>query len=372
MDILFVNEHPISLELAYTSRIYHISRVLRNFGLCTIILPQQRDIPGFLRGNGRIHKQLRRVYVFMRMIHIIKKRKINYIISRGLYMGLFSVFLAKVFRLQSIFDFHGYVYQEEIYRGQKYKSFLTRFLEELCIEYSDYVVTQTESNRDVVKNLNKNVILIENGVDLKEFINLCPQKSTLIRYSVPKTKPIVGFIGNWEKWMNIEDLLEASKYIDNVSVVIVGEGRDYKKYINKYKRHRNIFFTGRVVHMEALKILANFDICVVPHSKSTIMLYKSARKTLEYMAAGKPIVVSSVIGKEQFLIEKVNCLTYEAENPEDLANKMKILIGNVHLRKKIGENNRTLAQNFTWERNLEKSGLVEILRSVFNKNAESL
>lgn len=358
-SVLLVIEHPISLKFAYTSRVYHLSKVLNKFGVSTVIIPQRKDLKKFLRGESRIQKYVRRAYLFWRMTCIVKQRKVKYIFARGFYLGLMSIFLAKVFGLKAIFDFHGYIYQEEIYRGLKYKPFFTSFLEKLCIKYTDLIITQTESNRHVIGDLNKNVVVVENGIDPLEFTDLEPQKSILNKYSIPDSKPIVGFIGNWEKWMNIEDLLNSSYYLSDALIVIIGEGRNFTKYKNEYK---NVFFTGRISHFDAMSLLINFDVCVSPHSKDEIMKYKSARKTFEYMAAGKSIIVSNVVGKEYFLDEGINCLTYEPGNPKDLAEKIRILLEDPELRTKMGINNRRLAENFTWDKNLERSGLVEILR----------
>jgi glycosyltransferase involved in cell wall biosynthesis len=111
-------------------------------------------------------------------------------------------------------------------------------------------------------------------------------------------------------------------------------------------------------------LLINFDICVSPYSKDKIMRHKQAMKTLEYLAAGKPIIVSDVIGKENFLKEGKNCLLYEPENPVDLANKITWLLQHKELKDQMGKKNKELAETFSWERTLWRSGLVESLREM--------
>lgn len=360
INILLAIEQPVSLEHAPLLRIRYIGKALNNFGIHTVIIPQQEKFCKVFKRDSRIHKYFRRIYLFFRIIQIIKREKIKYILSRGFYLGLEGIFLAKMFGLKSIFDFAGYVWQEEIHRGHKYKPFLTKILEEFCIKNSDIIITQTESNKRTIRNLNEHVLVIKNGVNLKEFEDSQPQEDILNKYLISRAKPIVGFIGNWENWMKIEDLLNASRYLDNISVVVVGRGRNFTKYRNEFK---NIIFAGRIPHKDAMNFLMNFDLCVCPHSKDEIMKHKSAMKTFEYMAAGKPIIVSDVMGKENFLIEEVNCLTYKPEDPRDLADKIEVLLRDDELRNKMGKNNRELVKRFSWNENIEKSGLIEILKN---------
>lgn len=358
MKVLLVIDEPICLESAPASRNYHIGRVLNRLGIETIVLPNNKGILNFIKGKSRIKKYLRRVYLFFYMLFIIPKRKINYIFARGEYICLEAVILTKFYRIKTIFDFHGYVHEEEIHRGQRYKAVLTRLLENICLKNSNIVVTQTKNNIDVVKKLNKNVFVLENGVDLEEFDRFSSLGNLLEKYLIPVNKPIVGFIGNWENWMKIEDLLFASRFLDGTSVIVIGEGSNFTKYKNEFKK---VVFTGTIPHEHTISLLMNFDICVSPHSKDKMMQFRSARKTLEYMAAGKPIIVSNVVGREKFLKEEVNCLLYESENPEDLVEKINILLSDRKLINRIGINNKKLSNKFTWEKSVYESGILRAL-----------
>ena len=161
--------------------------------------------------------------------------------------------------------------------------------------------------------------------------------------------------------MKIEDLLNASRHLDNVTVVVIGEGKGFRGFKAQYK---DVYFTGRIPHRLAMSLLLNFDICLAPYSKDGIMKHKQAMKTLEYLAAGKPIIVSDVIGRESFLIEGENCLMYEPENPEEMAQKISQLLQNKELRAHLSQKNKELAMTYTWEKTVERSGLVESLREM--------
>ena len=359
MRVLIVNERGANPDGAPSVRSVNLSKVLNKFGIFTVFLPSKKDLPLVLVGRSKIKKYLRRLYLIYKIRQNVKKHRIDAIISRGFYMGLVAVALAKIYKFKTIFDFHGFVWQEEVYRGLKVKPFFTKLLEELCIRKSDIIITQNENNKKVVKKLNSNVILVKNGIDLKVFENSNISREILENYSIPISKPKVGFVGNWEAWVNIKDLLVSSEYLQDVAIIVIGQGKGFEEYKEKYK---NVIFTGRIPYRDVVSLLMSFDICVAPYSKDEIMKYKSAMKTLEYLAAGKPIIVSNVVGKEDFLVEGIHCLTYMPENPQDLAQKIKFLLNNPGLLKSMGENNRKLARSFTWEKNILNSGLIDFLK----------
>jgi len=323
MKILFICDSLLSLEFGNPSRLYNIEQALRRFGICTDRIPSKKNLHWLFLGQNRIQNYLRRVYLLFCLIAYLSKKKVNCIYSIDFYMGLEAVVLAKLFRIKTVYDFGGYVYEEEIHRGHRWKPMVTKLLEKLCLENSTLIVTQTIPNKELLTNYHKKVLVLENGVNLEEFREPSPAKAILKQFSIPNDKPIVGFLGNWENWMKIEDLLNAAKYLDDVTVVVIGEGKGFRGFRTQFK---NVYFTGRIPHRLAMGLLINFDICVSPYSKDKIMRHKQAMKTLEYLAAGKPIIVSDVIGKENFLKEGKNCLLYEPENPVDLANKITWLL----------------------------------------------
>jgi len=230
-------------------------------------------------------------------------------------------------------------------------------MEIICLKYSSCVIAQTDSNRKIAQGYNKQALFLGNGISLDAFVNV-NSSQIFEEYRIRLTKPLVGFIGNWENWMRIEDLLEASEYLQSANIIVIGEGKGITEFKERYTK---VIFTGKIPHKDAIRFLSNFSVCISPHSKDEIMLYKSAVKTIEYMAAGKPIIVSDVVGKEDFLIEGENCMVYEPENPKDLAEKIELLLNDEDLMSVMGENNLELAKDFTWEKVLKRSRLIEIL-----------
>ena len=110
------------------------------------------------------------------------------------------------------------------------------------------------------------------------------------------------------------------------------------------------------------------DVCLCPYSTQLIAKNKSYRKVMEYLAAGKPIVASDAPSREKFLEEGENALLYKAGDPESLAEKVKVILADNSLYERMSKNNFELARRFSWNEVINRSGLMEILRSSQNGN----
>ena len=155
------------------------------------------------------------------------------------------------------------------------------------------------------------------GVDLEAFATEISE-DIISKYHLPLDKKLVGFIGNWEAWLAIEDVLESAKYFDDgTKVVMIGTARSFEKYKNAYP---SILFTGRVPHWDAVQLLKRMDVCICPYSNESIAKNKSYRKVLEYLAAGKPIVATRIRAHTQVLNDEVAFLA--DPNPKDLSRAL--------------------------------------------------
>ncbi|HJH25575.1 MAG TPA: hypothetical protein C5S37_02120 [Methanophagales archaeon] len=217
------------------------------------------------------------------------------------------------------------------------------------------------------KKTKKRVLYLPNGVDTKSFsINLSSeteQETILNKHCIPGNKKLVGFVGHNIIEFKIEDLLKCAEYINSDShILIIGGG--FNSFSKEYKKS-NITFTGPISHEDAIKLVKLIKICVIPYNTewwpSNIYDYYRARKTFEYLAAGKPIVIADVKGRENILKVNENVLLYEPSNYRELANKINFLLENEDIAIKMGENNKKLAENFDWEQLLVNSGLIEVL-----------
>jgi len=173
------------------------------------------------------------------------------VIARGYDLAPLFLLL-KLWGRDIIYDFHGYAFKEQMVGGRRLRAKITRFFDWLALKLADHIlVIREELCQDLPTNFQKKTLLLPNGVDLEEFA-ATEDENILARYSLPPHKKLVGFIGNWESWIAIEDILASAKYFDDkIKVVIIGAGRGLEEYKDTYP---SILFTGRIAHLSFYSI----------------------------------------------------------------------------------------------------------------------
>lgn len=356
--------------MATPTRAWHLSRELNRSGIDTIIVAQKATNDAITGDNiiavnplireGFIGNLLFLFQISAAVLRVLFSTKINKVILRG-YSLAPLLCLLKLWGKHIIYDFHGYSHKEQLVEGRQMRARITRPFDWLALKLADHIIAiRDELRQDLPQNLQEKTLLLPNGVDLEEFATPV-NNNILTKYALSPDKKLVGFIGNWEAWIAIEDMLESARYLsDKVQLVVIGAGRRFKEYKDAYP---SVLFTGVVPHQDAVDLLKKMDVCLSPYSTHTIVKNKSSRKTLEYLAAGKPIVASNVEGREKFLEEGKSALLYRAGDPQDLVEKVKALLNDDKLYAKISRNNLELARKLSWGEVIKNSGLIEVLRN---------
>lgn len=351
------------------SRTWYLARELKNSGIRTVIIGREAESDPISGDNVITVKPLlgrgfvgNLVFLFQFWIVVVRflfDTKIDRVFARDYSLApLFPVL--RLWRKVIIYDFHDYAYKDQIIEGRRLRAVSTRLFDWLALKLADHIVAiREELIQDLPQDFQRKTLLLPNGVDLDEFA--APEKrDVLARYGLPTDKRLVGFIGNFEAWVAIEDVLGLTEYLnEKTKVVIIGAGERFQEYKAAYP---SILFTGMVPHRDAVELLKKMDVCVCPYSTQLITKNRSYRKVLEYLAAGKPIVSSDAPGREKFLKEGENTLLYRAGQPQDLAEKVNIILNNDELHAKMCRNNLVLAKQFSWQEVLSQSGLIKILQ----------
>lgn len=130
----------------------------------------------------------------------------------------------------------------------------------------------------------------------------------------------------------------------------VGDGE--KSYINKIIKKVEEIGLSQMIHFlgyqkDFQEKISEYD-CGVMCSKAEGF----GRVTIEYMMAGLPVIASNTGANTELVIDKENGLLYQWNNIEDLKNKLVIILNNVKLLDKMGDNARKYAEsNFSIKRN---------------------
>lgn len=235
----------------------------------------------------------------------------------------------------------------------------------LISRYSSITITDSKAVKEhleVSGYFSKNKIkVIYNGVDSNRFNPENDCSYLYDEWNIPKNAEIIGMMGRVNSWKGQKDFLKAAEIImsknTNVYTVFVGsafEGEEWREeeLAEDIKRSP---FKDRIINkgyrIDSEGIYKLYDVFVLPSTNPDPL----PTVVLEAMATGKPIVGYRHGGVCEMVKDGYNGLLAEVKNPEDLAEKINILLENKEMCKKMGENSRErLLKHFSIESYVQK------------------
>lgn len=245
------------------------------------------------------------------------------------------------------------------------------WVEKTAIEMADAIIAVSkETKEDVLKHFNvdkEKVKVIYNGINLKEYI-VTQATSTLERFGIDKSKPYVLFVGRITRQKGIIHLVNAIKYIDKDTQIVLCAGAPDTKEIgaemeasvNEVKKTRDnvIWIAEMLDKKEVIQLYSHADVFCCPSIYEPFGIIN-----IEAMACETAVVASAVGGIKEVVVdgetgilvplEQQNAAPFEPIDPDkfsrDLANGVNKLINNEELRNKMAKKGRKRVEDhFDW------------------------
>lgn len=278
---------PVKKENQYGS--FKIKKYKENIYLVT--LSSIRNI--FIYFQKPTSKEVRSILVAFRNL----KKKINTTNSVVKIDYPFWGYLMKMIDLPIIYDCM------DDYQGfaQTEKHILD--IEKVLLKKSDLVVVCSNLLKaKLEKYLPKNTILLKNAGEYEHF-----EKAAHKIFKTPEEllnvrKPIIGYFGAIGEFIDTSLLKRLALRFKDCSIVLIGELRN-QAVIGLPETYKNIFTLGEKPYSSLPAFLQEFDVCLIPFvvNKSTQLI--DPVKLYEYLASGKPVVVTDI--KEIYEFEDV-------------------------------------------------------------------
>ena len=274
---LFTDSYPPYINGVATS-VYNLREALKKLGhtvyIVTVndsIIKHEYDekekilrIPGI--PIGIYDYRLSEIYP-VSTVKIIKKWKLDVIHSHTEFgVGIFARILAKKFKIPLVHTYHTLYEDYTHYITHNHfdklsKKIVKDLTKVYCVKTAKETIVPTDKIYKLFKEkymITKNVSVIPSGIDIERFFeeNVEQDKVERIKekYGITKDDFTIIFVGRLAQEKNIEFLLNAQqklieKRINNIKLLIVGDGPDKENYIN-ITRKLNIFdkviFTGKI------------------------------------------------------------------------------------------------------------------------------
>jgi D-inositol-3-phosphate glycosyltransferase len=204
------------------------------------------------------------------------------------------------------------------------------------------------------------IVVIPPGVDISRFYPI-PSDEAKEVIGVPPCENMLLFVGRIEPLKGIDILIQAIKRLDlretRVCLVVIGGNQDEGAETRSEEMERLEAICAEV----GLKDLVTF---LGKRSQETLPYYYSAAEAvvvpshyesfgmvaLEAMACGKPVVASQVGGLAFLIQDGVTGYTVPVDDPQELADRLSMLLRDSGLRRRLGEQALQVARQYAWDK----------------------
>ncbi|WP_159018750.1 glycogen synthase [Algibacter sp. L3A6] len=257
--------------------------------------------------------------------------------------------------------------REQLGRGYDASS----WVEKTAIEMADALIAVSkETKEDVLKHFDvdeSKVHVIYNGINLEQYIETS-ETATLDAYGVDKTKPYVLFVGRITRQKGIIHLVNAIKYIDPDTQIVLCAGapdtpeigEEMKNAVNAVKKTREnvIWIDKMVTKEEIIQLYSHAAVFCCPSIYEPFGIIN-----IEAMACNTAVVASAVGGIKEVVVhgetglliplEQQTEAPFEPIDPDkfsrDLAQGINQVINDKNLRETMAKNGRKRVEDyFDW------------------------
>ena len=306
-------------------------------------------------GNPFLDKPLLPNLGFIKAVNFHKKKKYDLVHGVMASQGSAAAYLFKLFYPKVPFVLT--LQEGDLGRNSPFD----RFWQRRIIKKADAITAISGYLGEFAKRYNKKAPLhiVPNGVDLKMF-------ETQSQRSEKKDIKKIITVSRLVRKNGIDVLIRAVKELklNDCRLQIVGYGEERKKLeklARKLGLEDRVDFFANATHDEIVPYLANADVFVRPSRSEGL-----GSAFLEAMAAGIPIIGTKVGGIPDFLEDGKTGLFSKADDPEDLAEKMGMVLGDETLSRKLSENGRKLVEErYNWDR------IAALMKGVYEKTVNN-
>lgn len=268
----------------------------------------------------------------------IRKLIADYNINNFIYLNSFNPFYGINLPIDIKPDIKIYQTVDEI-KGEPYIARHGVYLEEEIIKKYDFTITTSKELARLKSEFSKYVYYLPNAADINIF-------KMALNPNIPKPvelknidKKIIGYTGNIGLRLDYELLKQiALKHRDKI-LLMVGP-KDKLHFIdNGLDRLENVIFTGSKKIDELPAYLKYIDCAIIPFERTELTKSIYPLKINEYLAAGKPVVMTDFSDLSEFtevsFISKTNdeflnniSIAIESDNSDKIMNRVRTAEGN--------------------------------------------
>lgn len=168
----------------------------------------------------------------------------------------------------------------------------TRNREQFLLSRADVVFTGGQNLYQAKSKVHSNVHFFGCGVDINHFGKASLQETEVADELKNYSSPIAGYFGVIDERLDYQLIAKLAKTKPDWTFVMVGPV--VKVNPDSLPQAPNLKWLGQRDYKDLPRYLKAFDVCLMPFALNEATQYINPTKTLEYMAARKPILSTAV------------------------------------------------------------------------------
>jgi len=374
MNILIVPPNDL-INNVLPNRLYHLARNWERHHVIYLLryphYPTSIDVERPLRriditpkarssGNPGTYYIKNATTLYESLKSVIEHEPVDVIIHANILPSLFTIRLAKKFRIKTIFDYLDH-YPESAsayFRNSQIKWIvhtIVSFITSYNIKNSDEIVTVSYTLKKMLERRTKRqVYLIPNGVDTQLFRPLLKDHARQ-ELALESYDPILLYYGSIAEWIDYKVLLKLvaklkSRY-PNILLLLVGkiykksEEKELSEFANRLSIERNVEVISSQPQEKIPTYVASADIVYAPY-RDVQKNYGTPVKILETLACERPVIATEL---EEFKRWFKNFLFYY-NNMDELKRLTLLLLNKYEDYKHLMiEARNYVVKNFEWK-----------------------
>lgn len=297
---------------------------------------------------------------WLKALLLLKKVNPDIVHAQGIQIGI-SGFLAKKFLRKSYIV---WAQGSDVYLQWRFKSTVSK----LVFRNADAVIALTNDMEKAMQKIyDASISIVPFGINLESFGNLPTKQAIREKLGLNTSDSVILFVGTLRPVKGVKYLIEAMNSIrqrdTKASLVLVGDGEERQSLevlTKELSLEESVTFIGRVPNEKIPEYMAASDVLVLPSLSESFGIVN-----LEAMASGLPVVASKVGGLPEIIEDGENGFLVEPKNPEQIAERVLLLLEDDTLRGKISRSNKERAKQYSWESVVGR--LEQIYSHVLNK-----
>ncbi len=229
--------------------------------------------------------------------------------------------------------------------------------EKYLLAHTDIVFTGGKSLYESKMQIHENVYCFPSSVDEDHFAS-AKNGVALPADIAAIPKPIAGYYGVVDERLDLELLEKTAASNPDVSFVMIGPVVKIQE--DELPQADNIYYLGIKPYKVLPNYLKAFDIAMMPFALNDATKFISPTKTLEYMAAGKPIISTKIKDVER---DYSHCIKLVSDS-EEFTSQLQLLL-NSNQEETQDKDYKKVLENTSWS-NTVKS-MADIIQKVTKK-----